>query len=510
MRALLWMVVCGCLLGADAPEGLKPGMPAAEVKKAQEAWARHLGQPANKRVQVLHGVELELSLVPPGEMMMGSPEAENKDNGAELPHEVALTKPWYAGVHEVTQAQWEAVMGGNPSRFKKEGAEKAAFPVENVSHNDCQRFVEKLQSLTGLPFRLPKEAEWEYATRAGTNTPFWWGESLNGKEANCNGGKPFGTMEPGPALGKPCRVRSYAANPLGLHDTAGNVFEWCADWYGKYDPAQGSDPQGPQAGKYRVVRGGSWGSPANLCRSGRRVFNDPASPGSSIGIGLRVVLDVPDKASKVGAVDVSRLLVLGNSVTQHGPLKSVSWEHNWGMAASAADKDFAHLLRGHLARASGGAVELRVKNIAGFERNLMAYDLAAELREELAYGPTVIVVAIGRNAKEPGTPEEKANYRAAYLHLLKTLREKSQARVVVRSEFWAEPAKEAEVRQACEAAGVLYVDIGGPAGDAANLGSAERQYEHAGVGGHPGDKGMQVIADRLWEGMRKGWVGKKP
>ena len=214
MRALLWMVVCGCLLGADAPEGLKPGMPAAEVKKAQEAWARHLGQPANKRVQVLHGVELELSLVPPGEMVMGSPEAENKDNGAELPHEVALTKPWYAGVHEVTQAQWEAVMGGNPSRFKKEGAEKAAFPVENVSHNDCQRFVEKLRALTGLPFRLPKEAEWEYATRAGTNTPFWWGESLNGKEANCNGGKPFGTMEPGPALGKPCRVRSYAANPL--------------------------------------------------------------------------------------------------------------------------------------------------------------------------------------------------------------------------------------------------------------------------------------------------------
>jgi formylglycine-generating enzyme required for sulfatase activity/lysophospholipase L1-like esterase len=508
MRTVLWLGLCGCLLGADTPEGLKSGMPGAEVKKAQQEWARHLGQPVTKRVQVLHGVEMELSLVPPGELVMGSPEAENKDNGAELPHEVALSKPWYAGVHEVTQAQWEAVMGGNPARFKKDGAEKTAFPVENVSHNDCQLFVEKLRALTGLPFRLPTEAEWEYAARAGSSTAFWWGESLNGKEANCNGGKPFGTMETGPAVGKPCKVRSYAANPLGLYDTAGNVFEWCADWYGKYDPAQGADPQGPQSGKYRVVRGGSWGSPANLCRSGRRVFNDPASPGSSIGIGLRVVLDVPGKASKVGAVDVSRLLVLGNSVTQHGPLQSVSWEHNWGMAASAADKDFAHLLRGHLAKASGGAVELRVKNIAGFERTLARYDIAAELKEELAYGPTVIVVAVGRNAKEPGTPEEKNTYRTAFVQLLKALKEKSRAHMVVRSEFWAEPAKEAEVRQACEAAGVLYVDIGGPAGDAAHLGSAERKYEHAGVGGHPGDKGMQVIADRLWEGMRRGWTGQ--
>ena len=510
MRAFFVVLVCGCLLGAEAPEGLKPGASLAQVAQAQQAWARHLGQRARRRVQILHGVEVELALVPPGAFLMGSPEAENKENGSELPHEVTLGKAWYAGTCEVTQGQWEAVMGNNPSRFKKEEADNLKFPVENVSHSDCLIFIEKLRGLTGLPFRLPTEAEWEYAARAGTPTAFPWGETLNGTEANCQGGKPYGTLETGPSVGKPCRVQSYGGNALGLFDTAGNVFEWCADWYGKYDPTQRVDPQGPKTGKYRVVRGGSWGSPGHLCRSGRRVFNDPASPGSSIGIGLRLALDVPEKAAQVGPVEVSRLLVLGNSVTQHGPLKSVQWEHNWGMAASGADKDFAHLLRGHLAKASGGVVELRVKNSADFERNMAGYDLVSALKEELAFEPTVIVVALGRNAKAPGSVDEKLAYRLAFARLLKSLQEKSKARVVVRSEFWAEPAKEAEVRQACEAAGVLYVDIGAPAGDGANLGSAERKFEHAGVGGHPGDKGMQVIAERLWEGMRKGWAGQKP
>lgn len=502
---VVFLIVLSSFLRADSPPGLKPGSPVTEVRQAQTAWAGHLGVPATKTVQLAPGLDIQLALIPPGEFRMGSPETENPDNATELPHEVSLTKPWFMGHQEVTQAQWKAVMGANPARFAREqSADLGTFPVENVSYNDCQEFITRLRRLTGLPFRLPTEAEWEFAARAGTTTAYPWGNVLNGREANCNGGKPFGTMDMGPALGKPCKVGSYSPNALGLVDTAGNVFEWCADWHAKYDPAQGENPAGPNTGRYRVVRGGSFGSPANLCRSGRRLFNDPTSKGSSIGIGLRLALDIPEEPKTLGKLDPSRLLVLGNSVTHHGPLKAVSWDHNWGMAASAPENDFAHLLRDHLAKAAGGHPELRVKNLAGFERNLAAFNLEQELKEEFAFKPTVIVVALGRNAKEPTSDADKDAYFKAYTRLLKTLNNQGNARVFVRSEFWDEPAKEAQVKKACAATGVQYVDIGAPANDPANLGSAERKYEHAGVAGHPGDKGMRAIADRLWQGMQTG------
>ena len=148
---------------------------------------------------------------------------------------------------------------------------------------------------------------------------------------------------------------------------------------------------------------------------------------------------------------------------------------------------------------------MRVKNLAGFERGLAAYDVAKELEKELAFKPNLVVVAVGRNAKDPVTEAEKAAYLAAFTHLLKTLKENGQPRLVVRSEFWEEPAKEALAKKACETVGALYVDIGAPARDPANLGSAERKINHAGVAGHPGDRGMRIMADRLWQAMEREW-----
>ena len=164
-------------------------------------------------------------------------------------------------------------MGDNPSHFKG-----ASRPVEIVSWNNCQEFVAKLNNLgfapSGLRFALPTEAQWEYACRADTTTPFFWGDSLNGDQANCNGNYPYGTNVKGKYLRKTSPVGSYSANPWGLFDMHGNVWEWCADWRGAYPTGAVTDPRGPADGSYRVLRGGCWYRNARLCRSAFRYFYD--------------------------------------------------------------------------------------------------------------------------------------------------------------------------------------------------------------------------------------------
>ena len=205
----------------------------------------------------------------------------------ETQHEVTLTQGFWMLETEVTQLMWESIMEDNPSEF-----EGANLPVESVSWEECQEFIAKLNELgvapAGSRFALPTEAQWEYACRAGTATPFFWGDSLNGEKANCNGSTPYGTDGEGKNLKKTSPVGSYAANPWGLFDMHGNVWEWCEDWFGPYPTGAVVDPCGPARGLVRVVRNGGWYNIGQFCRSAHR-FGHEADSTSSTG-GFRIVL----------------------------------------------------------------------------------------------------------------------------------------------------------------------------------------------------------------------------
>jgi formylglycine-generating enzyme required for sulfatase activity len=189
-------------------------------------------------------------------------------------HRVTISKDFYLGKYPVTQAQWEAVMEDNPSHFKG-----AKWPVENVSWEDCQLFVEKLNRQTGRNiYRLPTEAEWEYACRAGSITAYSFGDDkkllseFGWHSANANGEiHPVGQKIP---------------NPWGFYDMYGNVWEWCNDWYGPYPRGLVTDPEGPSSGSDRVLRGGCWFDAALRCRSGFRSFFSPDFHSSFFGFRL--------------------------------------------------------------------------------------------------------------------------------------------------------------------------------------------------------------------------------
>jgi formylglycine-generating enzyme required for sulfatase activity len=228
--------------------------------------------PKELAMDLVGGVKLDLVLIPAGSFTMGGV-------GENPAHKVTITKPFYLGKYEVTQEQWEAVMGSNPSYFK--GPKN---PVEEVSWDDCQQFLAKLNAKSGgkdSKFVLPTESQWEYACRAGSTGEFCFGddEKQLGEyawyEAN-SGSKthPVGEKKP---------------NTFGLHDMYGNVWEWCQDWYDGdyYGKSPADDPSGPTTGSSRVFRGGCWRFDGVRCRSTYRVSRGPGFRGSHLG--LRVV-----------------------------------------------------------------------------------------------------------------------------------------------------------------------------------------------------------------------------
>jgi formylglycine-generating enzyme required for sulfatase activity len=188
-------------------------------------------------VELGKDVNLEMVLIPAGKFKMGSPASEKDRRDNENQHEVTLTKPFYMGKYEVTQEQWESVMGNNPSYRKT-----AKYPVTNVSWEDCQEFIKKLNEKTKGGYRLPTESEWEYACRAGTTTAYSFGDKITPKDANYRDSEPL----------KAVAVGSYKPNAFGLYDMHGTVWEWCEDWKADY-------PNGPANGRGRVLRGGSFG-----------------------------------------------------------------------------------------------------------------------------------------------------------------------------------------------------------------------------------------------------------
>ena len=254
---------------------------------------------------------------------MGSPRQEIDELIREFPilkrfleaeqpqHRVRITKPYYLGMYEVTQGEYERVMGTNPSAFSHSGSSSAKvsrqdtsrLPVETVSWEEAVEFCRRLSALpeeqaAARVYRLPTEAEWEFACRAGTTTPFHFGSQLSGREANCNGNYPYGTSTKGPYLERPMTVGSYGANGFVLYDMHGNVWEWCSDWSKRdYTPTAVSDPTGPASGSARVRRGGSWLHYAKYCRSANRDNISPAYRDDSL-LGFRLASGSVDPSGR--------------------------------------------------------------------------------------------------------------------------------------------------------------------------------------------------------------------
>ena len=235
------------------------------------AWARAWGQDKFGLFMVLElqGNPQCFRWIRPGGFKMGSivdADLERDDN--ELQHQVTLTQGYWLADSACTQALWLAVTGKKPGRFQ----DNANNPVENVSWDDVQAFIQRLnQSQPGLLARLPSEAEWEYACRAGTSTPFAFGDNIATEQVNYNGDYPYAAAAKGENRKKTLPVKSLPANPWGLYEMHGNVWEWCADWYGDYEHTAAIDPAGPREGSGRVLRGGSWG---NFARSTRSAYRD--------------------------------------------------------------------------------------------------------------------------------------------------------------------------------------------------------------------------------------------
>lgn len=241
-----------------------------------------------------NSIKMKLRLISAGKFMMGSPETEAGREGDEGPrHEVAITRPFYMGAFEVTQEQYSAIMGTNPSWFDQENGGGPNYPVDGVSFQDAEEFCRRLSAKEKRSYRLPTEAEWEYACRAGTETPFNTGDRLQEANARFDAGSTKVTGKKGSKQLQTSPAGSYSPNPFGLHDMHGNVAEWCADWYGANHYATGAnrDPAGPSQGSQRVLRGGSFQQPAKQCRSANRLRFNPAA--GSVGFGFRVVLTIP-------------------------------------------------------------------------------------------------------------------------------------------------------------------------------------------------------------------------
>jgi formylglycine-generating enzyme required for sulfatase activity len=267
--------------------------------------------------EVINSIGMKLVLIPAGKFTMGSPKKEEerkavpkgrKRHYSERQHKVEITRPFYMGVYTVTQAQFRKFKAKHVSYFSAQGDGKAKvdgldtshFPVESVTWEEARDFCEwlteqdKKKGFNRL-YRLPTEAEWEYACRAGAPSyhPFHFGDRLSSRQANFDGRFPYGGADKGPFLERTTTVGSYRPNAVGLYDMHGNVLQWCQDWYDSdyYKDSPLKDPKGPESGEYRVIRGGAFNLDGGSCRSASR---GKSEPGSRIyPTGFRVVCSSP-------------------------------------------------------------------------------------------------------------------------------------------------------------------------------------------------------------------------
>jgi formylglycine-generating enzyme required for sulfatase activity len=281
--ALILLASCFGALGCSEED---KGVRAVRVgESSRPPAAKQAAQPPYHAVsrtshskQLANSIGMEFVWIPAGSFLMGSPAGE-KTSPHEMQHQVRLTKSFYMAVNLVTQQQWQRVMRNNPSEFR----DAPGLPVEQVTWEDCQNFCNKLSELDAKAYRLPTEAEWEYCCRAGTTTAFSFGDHISAEKANCCV-QP--TLKP-PEKTTP--VGTFPANPWGLCDMHGNLWQWCQDWFDEYTEGLTVDPHGPATGAFRVLRGGSWCNTPDLCRSANRASSAPDQ--RSAIVGFRVCFD---------------------------------------------------------------------------------------------------------------------------------------------------------------------------------------------------------------------------
>jgi len=255
----------------DAQEAfLEPPFDFNQAQEAQQALAKTLGLAVETQVDLSKGINLAMILIPQGKFIMGSPLSEPGHKSDEAQHQVVLFRPYFIGKNEVTQEQWEAVMGDNPSQIKG-----AKLPVTNISWNDCQNYISKLNAKTESNYRLPTEAEWEFACRSGAKSAYSIGDKITKDGANYENVK-----------GGVKSVGSYKPNSFGLYDMHGNVWEFCSDWYGAYSAGKSIDPMGVKNGHDHVLRGGSFFVDGLLLRSSTRDYVSPDFHNVVIGFRL--------------------------------------------------------------------------------------------------------------------------------------------------------------------------------------------------------------------------------
>ncbi len=238
---------------------------------------------------------MEFVLIPAGEFLMGSPPDEAHRSELEVRHKVIISKPFYMQTTEVTLGQWRALMG-KKLFGRREGTDN--HPVTRVSWYDCRDFIAKLNARNEGVYRLPTEAEWEYACRAGTQTAYSWGDKIDCSRAMYANNRMKATecidyvKSRQMAVNRPAPVKSYPPNAYGLYDMHGNVWEWCLDCYAEnYNINDNKDPRGPDGGMARSRRGGSWYKHGYACRSANRAYGHAASKFKTTG--FRVVREVP-------------------------------------------------------------------------------------------------------------------------------------------------------------------------------------------------------------------------
>ncbi len=282
MTVLASLLIVAAVIAAEKAQS--PESPAAQ---SQKDAAAKTGLPLEKTIDLGSDVNMVFIYIPAGEFEMGSPATELERDSDEGQHHIKLTKAFYIGKFEVTQLQYRVIMNENNSKF---GGDK--LPIENINWYEAGRFLKKLSDKTGLKFRLPTEAQWEYACRAGTTTAFNTGTTIDSDFANYNAKDAYADGIIGKYLGRTTDVGSYKPNAFGLYDMHGNVWEWCSDIYEKdyYKITPLIDPKGPQEGSSHVIRGGAWNEKAYKCRSADRDSHWPKTDRSNIG--FRAVLDI--------------------------------------------------------------------------------------------------------------------------------------------------------------------------------------------------------------------------